>query len=80
MSEFRARISKKNTLYLPKAVTKALGLSEGSVVKIYVEDNRIIIEPVENPFEYALKCRKYAKTTHEEFERESEEFQREILG
>ncbi len=40
---------------------------------------RIIFEPELDPFTYALRGPKYAETTFEEFERESEEMQRELL-
>jgi len=73
------RISKKYTLYIPKAIAKAVGIREGSVVKLRVEDSKIVLEPIPNPFDIALKGPKYAKTTFEEFEKESEEMQDEIL-
>ncbi len=79
MSEVRVRISKKYTLYIPKAIAKAVGIREGSVVKLRVEDSKIVLEPVPNPFDIALKGPKYAKTTFEEFEKESEEMQDEVL-
>lgn len=79
MSEVRVRISKKYTLYIPKAIAKAVGIREGSVVKLRVEDSKIVLEPIPNPFDIALKGPKYAKTTFEEFEKESEEMQDEIL-
>ncbi len=79
MSEARVRISKKYTLYIPKAIAKAVGIREGSVVKLKVEDSKIVLEPIPNPFDIALKGPKYAKTTFEEFEKESEEMQDEIL-
>jgi len=79
VSEVRVRISKKYTLYIPKAIAKAVGIREGSVVKLRVEDSKIVLEPVPNPFDIALKGPKYAKTTFEEFEKESEEMQDEVL-
>ncbi len=52
---------------------------EGSQVKIFAENDRIVIEPIPNPFELALKGPKYAETTFEELERESEETQRGLF-
>lgn len=78
-SEVKARISKKFTLYIPKAIAKAVGIKEGDYVKIKVENSRIILEPVRDPFDLALKGPKFAKTTFEEFERESEEMQAELF-
>lgn len=79
-SEIKTRISKKFTLYIPKAVAEAVGLKERDLVKIRVEDARIIIEPIRDPFDLALRGPKFAKTTFEEFEKESEEMQDELLG
>ncbi|RLF04386.1 MAG: AbrB/MazE/SpoVT family DNA-binding domain-containing protein [Thermoprotei archaeon] len=78
--EVKARVSKKLTLYIPKAIAEAVGIREGSFVKMRVEGSRIVIEPLPDPFDLALTGPKFAKTTFEEFERESEEMQREIFG
>jgi len=76
----KTRVSKKNMLYIPKAIAEAVGLKEGSVVKLRVKGSRIVIEVVPDPFELALKYPKFAKVRFEEFERESEEMQRELFG
>jgi len=78
-SEIKVRISKKFTLYLPKAVVEAVGLKEGDFVKIKVNGSKIILEPVPDPFDLALKGPKFAKITFEEFEKESEEMQSELF-
>ncbi len=52
------RVSKKNTIYIPKAISEAVGISEGDYVILRVEGSRIVIERVEDPFEYALKVKK----------------------
>ncbi|MHB9302313.1 AbrB/MazE/SpoVT family DNA-binding domain-containing protein [Thermofilum pendens] len=80
ISEVRVRLSKKNTLYIPKSIAKAVGIREGSKLKLRVEGHRIIIEPVPDPFELALHGSKFAETTFEEFEKESEELQDELFG
>ncbi len=77
--EVRVRVSKKNTIYIPKAIAQAVGITEGSFVKLRVEDTRIVIEPIHDPFDLALKGSKFAKTTFEEFEKESEELQVELF-
>jgi len=76
----KARVGKKNMLYIPKAIAEAVGLKEGSVVKLRVEGNKIVIEVVPDPFDLALRYPKFAKVSFEEFERESEEMQRELFG
>lgn len=74
-SEIKVRISKKFTLYIPKAIAEAVGLKEGDYVKIRVENSKIVLEPIPDPFDIALRGPKFAKTTFEEFEKESEEMQ-----
>ncbi|RLE97637.1 MAG: AbrB/MazE/SpoVT family DNA-binding domain-containing protein [Thermoprotei archaeon] len=78
--EAKVRISKKFTLYIPKTIAEAAGIKEGDYVKIKVEDSKIILEPIPDPFELALKGPKFAKTTFEEFEKESEEMQNELFS
>jgi AbrB family looped-hinge helix DNA binding protein len=79
-SEAKVRVSKKNTLYIPKAMAEAIGIGEGGVVKLRVEGSRIIVEAALDPFNLALKGPKFARTTFEEFERESEGLQNELFG
>jgi len=73
-------VSRKFTLYLPKAVVEAAGVREGDVLRVRVEGSRIVLEPAPDPFDYALRGPKFAKTTFEEFEGESEEMQDGLLG
>jgi len=76
----RVRVSKKYTLYIPKAIAEAVGIREGDIVEFRVEGSRIIVEPALDAFGFALKGPKFARTTFEELERESEEMQRELFG
>jgi len=77
--KIKTRVGRKNTIYIPKAVAEAVGLREGSVVELSVKGNKIIIRVVPDPFDLALKGPKFAKISFEEFERESEEMQRELF-
>ena len=79
-SGVKVRISKKFTLYIPKAIAEAVGIEEGDFVKMWVEGSRIVLEPVPDPFDLALRGLKFARTTFEEFEGESEEMQDELFG
>jgi len=79
-SEIKVRVSKKFTIYLPRAVVKATGVRGGEVLRVRVEGSRIILEPILDPFDFALNGPKFAKVTFEEFEKESEELQNEIFG
>ena len=78
--EYKTRISRKMTLYIPKALAEAAGIKEGSYVKLKVKDSKIIIEPIPDPLEYALRGPKFAEVTFEEIERISEEIQDELFG
>ncbi len=75
----KTRIGRKNTLYIPKSVAEAVGLRESTLVRLVVRGDRIIIEPVLDPFELALRRPKFATIKFEEFERESEEMQHELF-
>ena len=75
MLEVRVRVSRGNTIRIPKVISEAVGISEGDYVVLRVEGGRIVIERVGDAFEYALRVRKFAEVTFEEFERESEEAQ-----
>ncbi|HDJ94740.1 MAG TPA: AbrB/MazE/SpoVT family DNA-binding domain-containing protein [Acidilobales archaeon] len=79
MSEIKVRVSKKFTLYIPKGIAEAVGIKEGSIVKLRVEGSRIVLEPIPDPFDIALKGPKFAKITFEDFEKESEEMQNELF-
>ncbi len=76
----KSRIGKRNTLYIPKSVAEALNIEEGAIVKLTVKENKLIVEPIPDPFKLALEYPKFAKTTVEEFERGSEEIQRELFS
>lgn len=74
------KIGKRLTLYPPRELLKQLGLEEGCKVVFRVEGDRLIIERVKDPWMLALSSSKWAETTVEEFERESEEIQEEFLS
>jgi len=48
-------------------------MEEGDIVKLKVDVSKIVIEVAQKLFDLALKGSKFAKTTFEEFEKESEE-------
>ena len=78
-SEIRVRVSKKFTIYIPKIIAEAAGVKEGDILRIRVDDSKIILEVIPNPFDLALNGPKFAKTTVEEFEKGSEEMQDEFF-
>lgn len=74
------KVGKRLTLYPPKELMKRLGLEEGRNVVFRVEGDRLIVENVKDPWTLALQTRKWAETTVEGFERESEELQEEYTS
>ncbi|MGB9706119.1 MAG: AbrB/MazE/SpoVT family DNA-binding domain-containing protein [Pyrobaculum sp.] len=69
------RVSKKNTVYIPKEIADALGIGEGTLLELRVEGGTLVAVPIPSPLKLALEGPKFAKTTVEEFERGSEEEQ-----
>lgn len=74
------RVGKRCTLYPPRELLKQLGLEEGCRVVFRIEGDRLIVEKVRNPWILAIQSLKWAETTVEEFETESEEMQGEFLS
>jgi len=71
------RVSKKNTIYIPKDVAERVGISEGTLVEVSVEDGKIVLTPVPDPLWLALHGPKFAEVSIEDIERTSEEMQEE---
>ena len=80
VESFISRVGRKHTLYLPKEVVRELGIREGDRVIMRVEGGRLVLEFVSDPLTLALRVERWAKTTVEEFERESEREQEGLYG
>ena len=76
---FRVKLSKKGAIYLPRDVLRRLGLREGDELVLRLEDGRIVLMPVYDPLELALRGPKYGRVTVEELEEWSEKWQQEEL-
>ena len=74
------KVGKKGAMYIPRKIMKKLGIREGDLAYIRIEGNKMIIEFVPDPFTLAVKTNKWAKTTVEEFEEESEKEQQELYS
>ncbi|MBS7656040.1 AbrB/MazE/SpoVT family DNA-binding domain-containing protein [Candidatus Bathyarchaeota archaeon] len=74
-----SRVGKKGVIYIPKRILKLLGINEKDKVLMKVENDKLVLEFIPNPLSLAIKVKKWAKTTVEEFERESEEEQYQLL-
>ncbi len=75
--EIQVRVGKRRTLYLPAKVTRKLDISEGDVLIMRVENGKIILEPIPK---LLVRRKKWASTTLEEFEAESEALSEEMEG
>lgn len=74
------RIGKKRTLVIPKVIAEKLGLDEGCRVRIRVESDKIIMEPIYDAVWLSLHGRKIAKTVLEDLECESIEQQEKYIN
>jgi len=64
----KTSIGKKYTLYIPKAIVKALGLKEGEKVLLRVSGNTLIVEILQDPIQLALSGKKFAYIKPEQVE------------
>ncbi|MFP3984610.1 MAG: AbrB/MazE/SpoVT family DNA-binding domain-containing protein [Candidatus Bathyarchaeia archaeon] len=63
-----ARVGKKYTIYLPKAIVEATGIREGEKVLLRVAGNTIILETLQDPIKLALSGKKFASIKPEQIE------------
>jgi len=63
-----ARVGKRYALYLPKAIVKALNLTEGGKVVLRVAGSTVILESLQDPIQLALSGKKFASVTSEQVE------------
>ena len=80
MSTYRVKVSKSGVLYLPSDVRKLLGVANGGELLIIVKEDHVELRPIKSVFVLGAECRKIAEITVEEFEKESEQMQRELYG
>nr|MDO8080133.1 AbrB/MazE/SpoVT family DNA-binding domain-containing protein [Candidatus Freyarchaeota archaeon] len=79
MSKEVSIVGKKFVVVIPKNIRKTLGIKEGQKIRFRVEEGKILLEPIIDPFELAIKGSKFAETTVEEFESESKGMQNELF-
>lgn len=77
-TRFKVKMGKRGILYLPAEVRKRLGIDENSDLILTIEDECIVIKPLKSVFVLGASSRKIAEISVEEFEKESEELQREL--
>ncbi|MCC6056921.1 MAG: AbrB/MazE/SpoVT family DNA-binding domain-containing protein, partial [Desulfurococcaceae archaeon] len=61
----------KRLVAIPKAVAEKLGIVEGMKLKLYVEEDRIVLEPVRDALWFAVHGPKVGHIGFEELEEES---------
>ncbi len=71
-TESQGQVGKNWVLYPPRSFLRAIGAEEGSDVLFELKDNRIIVQTIPDPLSFAVRGKKFWKTTVEEFEAESE--------
>lgn len=80
MSKMLLKVGKKGTIYLPKKILAEMNIKEGDSVIVKIENNKLVLEIIPDPLALALKVKKWAETTVEEFEKESEAIQEDLYG
>ena len=73
------KVYKKGIVVLPKSIRDALGIDEGTLLRIRVEDGKIVLEPLDL-WERVWGCAKglgSAEEAEQELDREEEEFWRQ---
>ncbi len=70
-STIEVRVGKRRTIVIPKDIAKALGIDEGSRLKLEVRGDSIILKPVSDAVWLSLHGEKIAKISLKELEAES---------
>jgi len=75
---YEVKVSKKRLISIPKDVVERLRIEEGTKPRLYVEGDRIVMEPVRDALWFALHGPKVGRVTFEELEEESEREQEKL--
>ncbi len=74
------KVAKKFALYPPKDIVRKLGLKEGQRVRYQIVNGKLVVEPIPDPIDIAIRSKKWMKTTAKEVELESEKEQSELYA
>jgi len=66
------KVHRGRRITIPKAVADLLGIEEGSRLRLHVEGDRVVLEPVRDALWFAIHGPKVAYIGFEELEEESE--------
>jgi AbrB family looped-hinge helix DNA binding protein len=75
----KTKIGKKCVVVIPKAIAEKLKLTEGSIIKISIAENKIIIKPWHDAVWLSLHGEKIAQATLKELEEENLKQQEKYL-
>ena len=74
----RIRVGKRRTIVIPKNIAEKLGIDEGSILRMEVSGESIILKPELTAIDVALRGKKYVKIFLDELERISIEEQGKV--
>ena len=74
------RVGRRRAIVIPKAVAEALGIDEGSKLKLTVENGKIILEPIPDAIQLSLRGDKLGKVSLKDLEAESIEIQKKYIS
>ncbi len=74
------RVGKKRTIVIPKSVAEALGIDEGSRLRLEVRGDSIILKPIPDAIQLSLHGEKIAKISLKDLEATSIEEQKKYTS
>ncbi|HDD64441.1 MAG: AbrB family transcriptional regulator [Thermoprotei archaeon] len=72
----KIRVGEKGVIYLPISIRRKLGIERGGELIVSVKEDYVVLKPIKTVFKIGAESEKITEITVEEFERESEEYQR----
>jgi bifunctional DNA-binding transcriptional regulator/antitoxin component of YhaV-PrlF toxin-antitoxin module len=71
--EGKSMVSKKRLTTVPKSIAEALAIDVGTILKWRVEEGKITVEPVKDPYTFLKGALSDIKISYNEMEEKSEE-------
>jgi AbrB family looped-hinge helix DNA binding protein len=76
MTKEIVKVHKKGVVVIPKSIRDALGIVEGTLLEVRIENNKIVLEPLDLWDKVWKCCSGSAEEAEKELDREEEEFWR----
>ena len=73
------RVGRRRTIVIPKAVAEALGIEEGSRLRLEVRGDSVVLRVIPDAIWLSVYGEKFAKVTLRELEEESVERQKKYI-